>query len=425
MNIALFGTSLLSAYHNHAATYFRGILRALHARGHTITFYEPDILARQQYRDIQPPSWAEVVLYEHEQRAALEQVEAAQEADLILKTSGVTPFDTLLEEALLECKRPGTLVAYWDVDIPTTLNRIHADPCNPAYRLIPRYDFVLTRGGGAEILGAYEALGARECVSIPNALDPGTHFPSPSPDEQFVCDLAFLGNYHPERQAKVEEYFLEAAVASPDASFLLAGHGWGDIALPPNVRNIGYVGTRLHNAIHSSALAVLSLHSPAITRCGFTPAARLFEAGGAGSCIISDDWPGLEDFFEPDYEILLARNGEEVAEQLNDLRAQGRGRACSLGNGALRRCLREHTYTHRAISIDTLLARHIAKPHPEPRPARKQRRESFPTYQFTLPELSSFPSETVVPARSVKPASPSPLPGRKRQTAATHEPSIK
>src|ERR1700710_1244832 len=121
MKIAFFGSSLLSAYSNGAATYYRGIIRALHERGHRVTFYEPDAFDRQQHRDIEPPEWAEVVVYPNSAEAALEQVEAARGADLIVKASGVGVFDELLEAAVLEARRPSGLVAFWDVDAPATL----------------------------------------------------------------------------------------------------------------------------------------------------------------------------------------------------------------------------------------------------------------------------------------------------------------
>lgn len=76
MNIAFFGSSLLSAYWNGAATYYRGMIRALHERGHHVTFYEPDACQRQQHADLPLPPWAEVVVYEESREAALRQVEA-------------------------------------------------------------------------------------------------------------------------------------------------------------------------------------------------------------------------------------------------------------------------------------------------------------------------------------------------------------
>src|SRR4051812_26543961 len=194
LKIAFFGSSLVSAYWNGAATYYRGIVRALHERGHRVTFYEPDAFSRQQHRDIADPDWAKVIVYSPETEAeVLATVEKARGADLVVKASGVGVHDELLEKAVLDLQSPETLVVFWDVDAPATLDRVqknHSDPFRP---LIPRYDLVLTYGGGDPVVKAYTAIGAQECIPIYNALDPSTHYPVP-PDARFESDLAFLGN---------------------------------------------------------------------------------------------------------------------------------------------------------------------------------------------------------------------------------------
>src|SRR5947209_9144945 len=144
MRIAFFGSSLVSAYWNGAATYYRGIVRALDERGHSITFYEPDAYGRQQHRDIDDPPWARVVVYPATEDAARGAVESARRFDLIVKASGVGVFDDLLESAVLELRRPSNLVAFWDVDAPATLDRVHQNPRDAFAAHIPRYDAVFT-----------------------------------------------------------------------------------------------------------------------------------------------------------------------------------------------------------------------------------------------------------------------------------------
>src|SRR3954470_3544107 len=136
LNIAFFASSLVSAYWNGAATYYRGIIRALAQRGHRITFYEPDAYERQQHRDIADPEWAKVVVYAATEDEARRQVESARGADLVIKASGVGIFDELLEAAVLELQGPRTLVAFWDVDAPATLERVRLDPLDPFRSLI-------------------------------------------------------------------------------------------------------------------------------------------------------------------------------------------------------------------------------------------------------------------------------------------------
>ncbi|HWQ93834.1 MAG TPA: hypothetical protein VN673_19380, partial [Clostridia bacterium] len=165
--ISFFGSSLVSAYWNGAATYYRGLIRALHQRGHHVTFYEPDAYERQLHRDIPDPDWARVVVYDGKsEQAALQAVEQARGSNLVLKASGVGVFDELLERAVLDLRTPENRVAFLDVDAPATLDRIQSNP-NDAFRaLIPQYDLVLTYGGGDPVVRAYLAAGARECVPI-------------------------------------------------------------------------------------------------------------------------------------------------------------------------------------------------------------------------------------------------------------------
>lgn len=352
LNIAFFGSSLVSAYWNGAATYYRGIIRALSERGHRVTFYEPDAYGRQQHRDMADPEWATVVVYPGEgDEGVMRALGDARGADLVVKASGVGVFDELLEREVLALQRPETIVAFWDVDAPATLDRVHNNPTDQFHQLIPRYDIVLTYGGGQPVVAAYEALGARECVPVYNALDPSTHHPVP-PEPRFECDLAFLGNRLPDREARVEDFFLGAAELLPDRGFLLGGSGWSDKPMPANVTPIGHVYTHEHNAFNCTPRAVLNVNRESMARYGFSPPTRVFEAAGAAACIVTDAWEGIELFLQPDQEILVADDGAAVAEHLRTLTG---ARAREIGEAAHRRVLSEHTYAHRAVQLESVL----------------------------------------------------------------------
>ena len=349
MRIAFFGSSLVSAYWNGAATYYRGLIRALHTLGHDVTFYEPDAFERQQHRDIDDPPWARVVVYQsHEGMARA--LDEARRADVIVKASGVGVFDRELEEAVLD--RPSTTLAvFWDVDAPATLDRLDGDPGDPFHALVPQYDGVFTYGGGDPVRRAYLAAGARMCEPIYNALDPSTHFPVP-PEPRFACDLAFLGNRLPDREARVDDFFLDAARRLPDRSFVIGGAGWSDKPMPSNVRHAGHVYTADHNAFNCTPLAVLNVSRDSMARYGFSPATRVFEAAGAGACVVTDAWEGIEMFYEPGREILVAHDGSEVASHLAALTP-----ACAraIGNAAMARTLASHTYAGRAAQVSAVL----------------------------------------------------------------------
>jgi spore maturation protein CgeB len=357
LEIAFFGSSLVSAYWNGAATYYRGLVRALAERGHRVTFYEPDAFGRQQHRDLDDPEWARVVVYPGDPAGALRALEMARGADLVVKASGVGVCDALLEEAVLEHQGGSTLVVFWDVDAPATLDRLARDPVDAFHALVPRYDLILTYGGGPPVVDAYRRLGAQECVPIYNALDPTTHYPVP-PDPRFESDLAFLGNRLPDREARVELFFLAAALALPDHRFLLGGSGWEDKALPRNVTSVGHVYTRDHNAFNVTPAAVLNVSRESMARYGYSPATRVFEAAGAGACLITDAWRGIELFLEPDHEVLVAENGLEVAAHVQRLTPS---LAKAVGHAARARILAEHTYAHRAAQVEALLDAHLSQ----------------------------------------------------------------
>lgn len=358
MKIAFYGSSLVSSYWNGAATYYRGMLRDLAARGYDITFYEPDAYERQSHRDIDPPEWAKVVVYEASETAARQVIAEAAQAEVVVKASGVGVFDDLLLDGVIDAARPDALKIFWDVDAAATLEELRlAGPQHPTRRRLGDLDLVLTYGGGPPVIAAYEALGAPRCIPIYNALDPTTHHPVP-PQARFEGDLNFLANRLPDRERRVEAFFLRAAELSPDRRFLLGGSGWDDKPTPANVRRIGHVGTADHNAFNTSSLAVLNVARDSMAEIGFSPATRVFEAAGAGACLITDAWEGIELFLKPDEEVLVARDGQDVADHL---RALDPARARAIGEAARARILAEHTYERRGAEVDKLLRAERAK----------------------------------------------------------------
>jgi spore maturation protein CgeB len=350
LKIAFYGSSLLSAYWNGAATYYRGLLRALAARGYDITFYEPDVYDRQKNRDIDPPAWCKVVVYEGTITALKSAAAHAVEADIVVKASGVGFEDDLLLEEVLKAARPGALKIFWDVDAPATLAELRAAPEHPLRRALGQIDLVLTYGGGDPVVEAYRAVGARQCIPVYNALDPQTHHPVP-PNARFAADLGFLGNRLPDREARVEHFFLEPAARTPNQRFMLGGSGWHDKPMAANINYIGHVPTGEHNAFNVTPKAVLNISRESMAANGFSPATRVFEAAGAGACLITDFWEGIELFLEPQTEVLVARDGQDVADIMAELSAE---RAQAIGKAALARVLREHTYDHRAVEADRI-----------------------------------------------------------------------
>lgn len=360
MKMAFFGSSLVSAYWNGAATYYRGIISALWAQGHQITFFEPDVYDRQAHRDIDDPSYATVRVYSAaNEESVLKALEEAQEADLLIKTSGIGAFDEFLEAQVLQARRPGQKVLFWDVDAPATLERVQADKEDPFRELIPKYDGILTYGGGPPVINAYKSLGAKSCDPIYNALDPKTHHPV-EPDARFQADVGFVGNRLPDREERVDEFFFKPARELSEEHFLLAGSGWGDKEMPENMEYMGHLYSRDHNRFNSSCSAVLNINRASMARFGFSPPTRVFEAAGAAACLITDAWEGIEEFLTPGEEVLIAENGDEVVELLKATSLEQRRQ---IGEAARRRVLAEHTYEDRAKDVAKVLARLFGADH--------------------------------------------------------------
>ncbi len=356
MKIAFYGSSLLSSYWNGAATYYRGILRALAAHGHDICFYEPDAFDRQSHRDIEPPPWCRVMVYEASPEGVRRALGGVRDADVVVKASGVGYADDALLAGVLAARGEQSLCLFWDVDAPATLAEIADDPEHPLRAALASLDLVLTYGGGAPVTDAYRAFGARDCIPIYNALDPTTHHPVP-PDARYNSDLTFLGNRLPDREARVEAFLLRPAAALPDRRFLLGGSGWDDKPCPANVLKLGHVATGEHNALNASAGVVLNISRDSMARMGFSPATRVFEVAGSGACLMTDDWNGLGLFLEPGGEVLVVRDGADVVEALRGLDPQD---AARIGQAGLARVLREHTYDRRAAQLDRLLVTALA-----------------------------------------------------------------
>jgi spore maturation protein CgeB len=280
----------------------------------------------------------------------------AADADIVVKASGVGFEDDALLAAVMEAARGDALTVWWDVDAPATLAEMGASAQHPLRARLGDLDLVLTYGGGPPAVQAYRAFGAARCVPIYNALDPATHFPVQA-DARFAADLGFLGNRLPDREQRVESFFLDTAARLPERAFLLGGAGWEDKPKPANVNAVGHVGTADHNAFNATPTAVLNINRASMAETGYSPPTRIFEAAGAGGCLITDAWTGIDLFLKPGEEILVARDGQDVAEILRGLTP---AMARTVGARALRRVRSDHTYDRRCAEVDRLLRQSLA-----------------------------------------------------------------
>ena len=364
MNLFVFGSSLTSAYWNGAATYYRGIYKNLSRLGYRVTFAEPDAYGRQQKRDADKIDYADVSVY-HSPDGIENLLAVACAADLVIKHSGVGVDDDLLEREVLRCRSDRTQVAFWDVDAPATLARVQQNSGDPFQALIPQYDFIFTYGGGDRVVEHYMRFGAKNCYPIYNALDPETHYPV-SADATVTGDLVFVGHRLPDREQRVEDFFFAAARLAPEMTFILGGEGWENKSMPRNVRCIGHVGSADHNLINCSARMVLNINRPSMADVGFSPPTRVFEAAGAGACLVTDAWAGIDHFFDPGPEILVASSAADIVRYLREF---DRKRAAEIGSAMRKRALQDHTYELRARQFNDLLrARRDSRARPSAEP---------------------------------------------------------
>jgi spore maturation protein CgeB len=355
MKIFAFGSSIVSSYWNGAATYYRGCYKYLARRGHEITFAEPDAYSRQQHRDTDDFSYVTSVVY----RPGIEvdaMLKLAAEADVVVKHSGIGVDDVLLECRVAEMSAEMPAF-FWDVDSPATLARMRGNVNDPFRQAVPRFDAVLSYGGGPASRDGYLGFGARAYYNIYNGLDPETHHPV-EPDPSLKSDVAFLGNRLPDREARVEELFLRAAELAPEKSFLLGGEGWSDKAMPKNVRWIGHVPTGKHNRVNCSAGMVMNINRASMAHSGFSPPTRVFEVAGTAACMLCDDWPGIDDCFAPEKEIVVVRDAEGVVDALRRYDEAARRR---IGVAFHARALRDHTYAQRAAQAEDAFVQSIVK----------------------------------------------------------------
>jgi spore maturation protein CgeB len=347
LKIFAFGSSIVSSYWNGAATYYRGCYKHLARLGYDVTFAEPDAYGRQQHRDSDDFGYVNSIVYQPCVDLG-RMLKLASEADIVVKHSGIGVDDAELEFRVpAECSKHA-MTFIWDVDAPATLQRMWSDEEDGLRRAVRGYDAILTYGGGPKAREGFLHFGAQAYYSIYNGLDPETHHPVAA-DPEFACDVAFLGNRLPDREARVEELFLKAARLAPDQRFLLGGEGWGDKPMPENVRYLGHVPTAEHNRVNCSAGMVMNINRASMADFGFSPPTRVFEVAGAGTCLLCDDWPGIDDCFTPSSEILVVRSAEDVARALHEHDDLERRQ---IGRRFHERALRDHTYALRAAQAD-------------------------------------------------------------------------
>jgi spore maturation protein CgeB len=351
MKLVIFGLTMSSSWGNGHATLWRGLVRALASSGHDVTFFERDVPYYAAHRDFTGTPGADLVLYQAWPDVTQRVRRLVREADATIVTSycpdAIAAYRLILDQPI------AGLRVFYDLDTPITLAQLEAAG---AVDYLPEeglrhFDLVLSYTGGEALEGLRTLLGARRVAPLYGHVDPDIHCPV-TVDPASHSHLSYLGTYAPDRQAALERLFLDPARLRPGKRFVLGGSGYpAEFPWTQNIWFVRHVPPPDHAAFYCSSRLTLNVTRAEMAAMGFCPSGRLFEAAACGAPILSDAWDGLDEFFTPGEQILLA-NSTDSALSAIDLPASELER---VGRAARERVLAEHTSAHRARQLVNIL----------------------------------------------------------------------
>jgi len=345
LKITIFGLTLSSSWGNGHATPYRALIRALAGLGHRVVFFEKDVDYYALRRDFDRWDYCELVLYDNWEGVRERALACAAGSDVAMVASFCPQGARIADEVL---DLAGPLHVFYDLDTPITLaNLRYGDLDYLRADQIPEFDLYLSFTGGRILKRLETVWCARRARPLHACVDPDQYWRKPASDE-FRCSLSYMGTFAPDRQASLDDLFLEPARAMPELDFVLAGslYPW-QWQWPPNVRRFDHVAPAKHPAFYSSSRATLNVTRAGMAECGYCPSGRFFEAAACGTAILSDHWEGLESFFRDQEEILLVNSREDVVAALH-LPSEELAR---VGARARERTLDEHTGERRAEEL--------------------------------------------------------------------------
>lgn len=348
MKIVIFGLSITSSWGNGHATTFRALCRALRARGHRIVFFEHNLEWYQNNRDLPNPEFCEVHLFEAWNAVLPLARRELRDCDVAMVGSYFPDGIAAINEVL---DRAPAVKAFYDIDTPITVAQLRERGKTDYLRLdqIAGFDLYFSFTGGPMLREIEERFGVRRAVPLYCSFDPDQYHSFPV-HKRFACDLSYMGTYAPDRQPKIEELLCAPARRLPERKFIVAGPQYPkSVKWPGNVRRIIHLNPRWHARFYSSSRLTLNVTRRDMVLAGYSPSVRLFEAAACGATIVSDNWPGLDSFFQPGSEILIPVSSDDVCRYITE------ADSCDLreiGRRAQRRVLAEHTSERRAEEFE-------------------------------------------------------------------------
>lgn len=349
MKLVVFGLTISSSWGNGHATLWRGLCRALVRRGHRVTFFERDVPYYAAHRDMSSMDGVDVVLYREWDDVRARARREVRDADVAMVTSYCV--DAIVATELVTGAARASV--FYDLDTPVTLDAYKRDS-SVAYigpRALRDFDLVLSYTGGMALDELRTVFGARRVAPLYGSVDPEVHRPVAA-EPHYAATLSYLGTYAADRQAPLEELFVDAARERPDLRFVIGGAQYPEtFPWTPNIFFVRHLPPAEHPAFFSSSPITLNVTRRAMAEMGVCPSGRLFEAAACGTAILTDAWEGLDRFFTPGEELLLARTTQDTLDALA-LPPEALQRIAAAGR---ERALTEHTADRRALDLERAL----------------------------------------------------------------------
>ena len=348
MKIVIFGLSISSAWGNGHATTFRALCKSLHARNHDVVFFEHNAEWYEHNRDLPDPPFCTLRIFESWNeilplvRAELRQADVAVVGSYF--PDGIAALDEVLNSGV-------PVKAFYDIDTPITMTGLRSQGSTDYLlrRHLPELDIYFSFTGGTILQELETRFGVPMAVPLYCSVDPEKYFERPV-SQEFQCDLSYLGTYAADRQPKIDDLLCAPAKRSPQQKFIVAGAQYPKTVIwPLNVERIIHLNPRHHADLYCSSRLVLNVTRRPMVAAGYSPSVRLFEAAACAATMISDNWPGLEQFFVPGKEILLPQDADDVCRYLNEL---DESELRSIGRAAQARVLTAHTNEVRAEEFE-------------------------------------------------------------------------
>jgi spore maturation protein CgeB len=349
MKITIFGLAITSSWGNGHATTFRSLCSALRNRGHEIVFFEREVEWYASNRDMPEPPFCTVIHYSDWTQILPRVRREIQDSDVALVGSyfpnGVEAIRSILDSRV-------SVKAFYDIDTPITLSQLR-ESGSSGYLLaeqVPEFDIYFSFTGGPALKELEQRFKAKRAVPLYCSIDPDKYKSLPV-SARFECDLSYMGTYAPDRQPKIEQLLCDPARHLPDRRFIVAGPQYPtDTAWPANVKRILHLEPRFHPLLYSSSRLTLNTTRRDMVMSGYSPSVRLFEAAACGATIVSDTWPGLDEFFAPGSEILLPADSMDVVRYISHMQDS---QMKEIGRAAQGRVLAEHSNKQRALEFES------------------------------------------------------------------------